>query len=72
MSSQWIMVGSIKDVPVGDWQVWIPEDRRPIKTAYVSENGIAIVGDSFAFDRNPVKAYMPLPEPPEANHENTL
>lgn len=59
----WIAVNSAKDVPVGDWLVYMEEKHlhRHVHSAHVHPN-LTVIGSSFAFDCPRVIAYAPIPE----------
>ena len=65
--SDWI---SVEDrLPEGDCLVFIQKDDvHPMHTASYHPN-VTIIGGLFAFDRDPVTHWMPLPEPPKRTEQ---
>jgi hypothetical protein len=63
--AQWVSVSSSKDLPEGEWLVYIPENTtsKRVQIAVVNSN-LTLIGNCFDFDMKPVKAYMAAPKPP--------
>lgn len=60
---QWVSVEGYKDVPVGDWLVYMPEARDKIQSAHIHKN-VSTIGGNFAFDLPQVTAYCEQPPAP--------
>ena len=58
--SSWISVDGYKNIPVGEWLVYMPDERDSIQAAHIHKN-VSTIGGNFAFDRKKVTKYRPLP-----------
>ena len=59
----WIPVDGYKNLPIGEWLVYIPEATVKLQTATAHSN-ITFIGGHFAFDQKKVVAYTSLPSLP--------
>ena len=62
LKDDWISVDGIKNVPIGEWLVYIPTEERKSKmqVAVVREN-VRLIGNHFHFDMREVTHYTSLP-----------
>lgn len=70
LDNQWVSVEGAKQLPVGEWLVYLEEPLigSNIHAAVVNEN-MTIIGSLFAFDAPKVIAYMKQPIKPRGQHE---
>jgi hypothetical protein len=67
MKPKWIRVGSYKEIPVGNWLVWMDDDHfgNFVKPCCIKTN-FQLIGDGFAFDESSrVVAYCEELEGPD-------
>jgi hypothetical protein len=58
----WITVDGVKDIPVGDWLVYMPRlSGNKVQAASVHKN-VTAIGNCLSFDMPKVTMYRPVPD----------
>lgn len=62
-ANQWLPIESAPEI--GEFLVFLPDERTKVQAARKNENGVFVIGDAFAFDLTEPTHWMPLPESPK-------